>query len=370
MFELSLLDLSSESLEEAALFYGVNGWLALRDVGANLVPKFEQVLAEVLDKLGYDLGSVLSGMVPLTAFSQEERKRLSQIDTSPELQAWMVGLLEPILLRLLGPVIHVSRNFHAQFKGGDLPAPAVDHGGYPTGTEYLEPFGQYLLHQDFTGANLPTSPSFITLWVPLTSGPNWGLRLYSGSHRTGILCNDWIDLEDERLEILGEPLDFPAERGRALIFHGLELHSTANPGPSRRVSCDVRFFPLCGFLPTVPWVLGEEPAQDLEPINGDDEILAAPRLETQAWMGRSPDLGTPEEHSILNWVQYIESLVAEDRDGALAHLEQFTNASLTGEAVEVYRDKYHHFATCPETMARARRAVDAPASSVHPRLAA
>lgn len=368
IFELSLRELTPESMAAAARSYGENGWLALRDVEHEVVPRFEAVLDEVLSELGFELGAVLDGSVPLSAFDEEQRQTLSQIDSDADLQAWLVRVLEPVLLRLMGPVVHVSRNFHAQFKGGDLAAPTVDHGGYPTGTTYMEPFGQYLLHQDFTGANLPTSPSFITLWVPLTTGPHWGLRLYPGSHTRGILCNDWIELDDERLEMLGEPIDFPAERGRALLFQGLLMHSTTNPGESRRVSCDVRFFPLCGFLPTVPWILGPDPVADLEPVAGDDETLRCPRLETQAHLGRRPDLGDVDEQSVLNWVGYVERRVAGDDDGALAYLERFTNPALTGESWEVYRDKYHHFELHAETRERARRALASDADE-HPRQA-
>jgi hypothetical protein len=369
LFELSLLDMNANSLERAAAFYARSGYLPLRDVEESVVPLFEKVLDDILTDLGFRLGEVLRGSIPLTAFSYEERKRLSQIDSSPQLQARALEILEPILLRLLGPLVHVSRDFHAQFKGGDLQAPTVGHGGYPTGTEYLEPFGQYLLHQDFTGASLPTSPSSITVWVPMTTGPHWGLRLYPGSHRRGILCNKWIPLDDERLQMLGEPVDFPATRGRALLFHGLLMHSTTNPGVSRRVSCDMRFFPLCGFLPTIPWLLGEDPPRFLQPIIGDEAILRAPRLETLVYLGQPPRLDGLSDHSVLNWVRYIERVVAEDRDGALEHLERFANAALTGEAVDVYRKKYHHHELRPETMARARQALAQPNSSHHPRAA-
>lgn len=368
-FELSLLEMTPEHLQQAAAAYAEHGFLVLKDIEARLIPRFEAVLRETLEGLGLDLADLLDGTLALTAFTQAQRKKLSQIDTSPDLKAWLVTTLEPLLLRLIGPVVHVSRDFHAQFKGGDMPAPEVNHGGYPTGTTYLEPFGQYLLHQDFTGASLPTSPGFLTVWVPLTTGPNWGLRLYPGSHRRGILCNDWIELDDERLEMLGEPIDFQPERGRALVFHGLLMHSTTQPGPARRVSCDVRFFPLCGFLPSTPWLLGPDPAADLEPVAGDDETLAASRLEAQVYLGRKPRLDEVPEHSVLNWARYVERIVAGDRDGALEHLERFTNPALTGEGADVYRRKYHHQPLCEETLEVARRALEGPASPDHPRLA-
>jgi Phytanoyl-CoA dioxygenase (PhyH) len=369
LFELSLESLNAERLEAAARYYGGNGFLVLTDVESTFGARFEERLAGVLAEVGLDAREVIEGRVPLTAFSGEARERVSRIDTTPELAGWMLGVLEPLLLRLLGPILQVSSNFHAQFKGGDLVAPAVDHGGYPTGTQYLEPFGQYLLHQDFTGAKLPTSPSFVTLWVPLTTGPNWGLRLYPGSHRLGILCNDWIPLEDARLEMLGTPVDFAPQRGKALVFNAMLLHSSVHPGPSRRVSCDVRFFPLCGFLPTVPWILGDDPERDLRVLPGDNEILRMPRLEAQILLGRESDLEEVPEHSPLNWAKYVEAVRRGDLEGALPYLERFTNPALTGETWDVYRDKYHGQAISRTTLERAQRALAEPAGQPHPRSA-
>lgn len=369
LFELSLQGLDGERLEAAARYYGEHGFLVLTDVESTFGARFEATLSGILAEVDLDVRDVIEGRVPLTDFSDEARKRVSRIDTSPELAEWMVGVLEPLLLRLLGPVVQVSTNFHAQFKGGDLVAPAVDHGGYPSGTQYLEPFGQYLLHQDFTGAKMPTSPSFVTLWVPLTTGPNWGLRLYPGSHRLGLLCNDWIPLEDARLEMLGEPVDFAPQRGKALVFNAMLLHSSVHPGPSRRVSCDVRFFPLCGFLPTVPWILGDDPERDLQALPQDNEILQMPRFETQVFLGRDPHLENLPEHSILNWATYIEAVHRGDLEGALAHLERLTNPALTGETWDVYRDKYHGRPISRTTLEMAARGVAATAGQPHPRSA-
>lgn len=369
MTELSLKNLSREQTDEAAEFYCENGFIVVCDTEDALLPRLEPVLSTTLGTLGYRLGGLLDGSIPLYAFTQEHRQALSQIDTSYALQRQLVELLEPVLLRIMGPLVHVSRNFHAQFKGTDLTAPAVERGGYPEGTKFLEPFGQYLLHQDFTGARLPTSPGGMTCWVPLTTGENWGLRLYPGSHRRGVLCNEWLQLDYERLGILGEPYDFPAERGRGLLFHSLLLHSSVNPGPARRVSIDVRFFPLCAYLPTVPWLLGNDPEAALVPVPGDGDTLAASRYEAQVYLGRETGLGDVDEHSVLNWAKYIEAVVKGDRDGALRHLERFVNPELTGEGCEIYRDKYHAHPMHAETMERARRALSGAGSLEYPRLA-
>ena len=137
--------------------------------------------------------------------------------------------------RLFGPLVHVSSNYHAQVKGGDVLR--VDRGGGVG--EYREVQGQYLIHQDFTGARIPTSPSQLTLWVAQNSSPDWTLRMYPGSHRNGLLNNQWVSLDDPWLAQFGTPVDVTAEEGLAVIFNSLLLHASSNPGPRRRVSCDI-----------------------------------------------------------------------------------------------------------------------------------
>lgn len=357
MFELSLRDLSVANLEKAAAFYAQNGYLEITDTDHDLLPTVERVLDEELKSVGLELDSILDGTTPLFEFSQDQRKSLSQIDTTASLQSQLVTLLEPILLYLLGPLVHVSSNFHAQFKGADLEAPAVDHGGYPSDSTYLEPFGQYLLHQDFTGARLPTSPGGMTLWVPSTTGENWGLRVYPGSHRLGILCHDWIDLDDDRLDFLGEPIDILPRRGRALLFHSLILHSSVAPGPDRRVSSDIRFFPLCAYLPSKIWVLGDDPEAQFDNLDQQDEILAASRYEALVYLGRDTGLEEIADCSVLNWASYVEAVKKGEDDRAIQSLKRFTNLGLTGESHQTYVDKYHEYPMNMDTLKRAQFAI-------------
>ena len=60
---------------------------------------------------------------------------------------------------------HVSSTFHGQCKGQNSDE---TYGGGYTG-DSKEVSAPYLLHQDFTGANIPTSPSALTLWAGVNS---------------------------------------------------------------------------------------------------------------------------------------------------------------------------------------------------------
>ena len=82
MFELSLQDMSVSSLEQAAAFYAENGFVAVTDTDVDLLPILEGVLDQELACAGLNLPDILDGTTPLYAFSQEQRKALSQIDTS------------------------------------------------------------------------------------------------------------------------------------------------------------------------------------------------------------------------------------------------------------------------------------------------
>jgi hypothetical protein len=236
--------------------------------------------------------------------------------------------------------VHVSSTFHGQFKGGEV-AP-VDHGGYAK--DYLEVQGQYLLHQDFSGAAIPTSPCGVTLWVGLNTTPDWNLRLYPGSHRYGLLCNEWLRLEDPRLSPFGKPIDISAKAGNAVLFNSLLLHSSSNPGPRRRISCDIRFFPLCGFLPSLPHCLAAQPgarlAEGLERETGP--TLRSPFLETVAFLGGDLPAEAVPPHSMANWGHYVSHLMQGNPQEALPWLERFVNEELGFDPAEVFTAKFHN----------------------------
>jgi hypothetical protein len=122
------------------------------------------------------------------------------------------------------------------------------------------------------------------------------------------------------------------------------LHGTSNPGPLRRVSCDIRFFPLCGFLPSETHLLGAAPSDTLR--NGlkraFSPVLSAPLLEGQVFLGEKIELGDVPRLSVLNWVKYLSQVVNGKKDEALPYLERFVNTDIGTDSVAVYESKFHN----------------------------
>jgi hypothetical protein len=249
----------------------------------------------------------------------------------------------------------VSSTFHVQYKGGSRRR--VEHGGYVPDSDFTELHGQYLLHQDFTGAALPTSPSAVTVWTAMNTCPQWNLRLYPGSHRLGMLCNQWLELDDNRLEALGNPIDIQAQEGTAVVFNAMLLHGTSNPGPKVRASCDVRFFPLCGFLPSQVHLLAPSAARELalglDRVSGP--VLRSPLLETQAFLGETPVVPSlPARNSVLNWANYVKLVMRGELDEALPSLERFVNVEIGGDPLTPYAKKFHGREVHEQTLRMAR----------------
>lgn len=350
---LDLRELDRNRLEAAAQHYEEQGYLVLTGAEQAVTSVFRPILAEIIGVATPDLDELFKPDKPLGILPHEVRRKLSRVETSNRLAESLLTSLEPIVRRLLGPIVHVSSSFHAQLKSA--PVKNVERGGYQS--DYLEVHGPYLLHQDFTGANIPTSPSALTLWVAQNTTSNWNLRLYPGSHRYGMLCNRWIELNDPRLAVLGKPVDIEARRDMAVIFNAMLLHGTSNPGPMQRISCDIRFFPLCGFLPSQPRLVGgwTETTLDEMLAAARGPTLRAPLLETQLYAG----IFTPPEpappHSVLNWVNFVNCVIQGDPAAALSYLERFTNREIGIDPPEVYASKFLAHPVNQQTLERARR---------------
>lgn len=345
--ELNVNHLDQYQLEAAARFYDENGFLVLSGL-EGAARQLSLILAHAFGISEERMETILDPAIPMEIFPTEVRQQLARVATPKEFAQSLLHSLRPVLQRLIGPLVHVSSTFHSQFKGSEVHT--VDHGGYTADMEYMEVHGPYLLHQDFAGASIPTSPSMLTLWVSLNSSPYWNLRLFSGSHRMGLLCNTWLNLQDQRLPLLGNPVDVQARKGIAVLFNGLTLHGTSNPGPERRISCDIRFFPLCAFLPSEVHLLSSKLHQllgeGLRQAGGP--TIKAPLLEDLVFLGEesrarrtTPALNEPPRYSVYNWVNYISCVLRGEMEAALPQLNRFVNTEIGVDEPEVYINKFH-----------------------------
>jgi len=336
--------LTSQRLQEAASRFARDGYLLLDGIQDTVTRQLRRVVAETLGAGDTEIDDLLAPSTDDWNFPLETRRKLSQIETPSSLAFDLIGTLQPVLGALLGPMAHVSSSFHAQFKAAGAMQFAVNHGGYQQQNDHMELHGAYLLHQDFAGAAIPTSPGGLTLWVGLNQCSDWPLRLYPGSHRKGLICDRWLANDDQRLKTLGEPIHIQARPGTAVLFHAMLVHGSCQPGPRRRASCDIRFFPLCGFLPSQPYFLRERPlsalAAQLEAK--PPEVIQASLLDTQVFLGQSPHLAEVEPLSVLNWVHLIEAIRRGDQQAATRHLGQFVNHEIgTGKTADYARRLLH-----------------------------
>ena len=334
-------ELAGAALEAAAQQYESDGFLFVEGIEAGLTGPFVDVVAAAAGAGSSEFRHQLAAEGEEWHFSRDVRSRLAKVATTAALADAVLATLGPLVTRLLGPLVHVSSTFHSQFKGRSAEAHAVDHGGYPEGFDYMELHGAYLLHQDFAGANLATSPSALTLWVGLNECPDWTLRLYPGSHRQGLICDRWLSLDDERLLALGPAVDVAAQPGRAVVFHADMVHGTGRPGAGRRASCDLRLFPLCGFLPTVPRRLTARPLADLARMRAstNSPTLLAPLLEAAATLGQPLPSDDPPPQSALHWAHVIAAVAEGDGARAKRHLAAMVNTELATGNIEAFAQR-------------------------------
>ncbi len=305
---LDIARFTPAQLEAAAAFFDDHGYIRLTGLEGAVAPAFEQRLAEVLGISRADLAPFLDPHADAKIFPRDVRQRLSRIPTSDDLSQSLLKSLSSILVKLIGPIVHVSSTFHGQFKGGALSEAAKDIAHYHNeiAADYLEVHGAYRLHQDFTGASLPTSPHGLTLWVALNACPEATLRLFPRSHQLGLFCHKMWKADDPRLARLEPAIEIEAQAGTGVLFNALLFHGTGRIGQLRRVSCDLRFFPLCGFLPSEAHILTDAPIEVLRERQRESSrpTLLGPALEQLAFLGEGAAVAAPPLAS-LNWPNYL-----------------------------------------------------------------
>jgi len=342
---LNVNNLTPAALGEAARFFEANGYVQLAGLEKSVAPAFKQSLGETLEMSPDQLERLLDPEAEAAIFEKAVRQKLSRIVTSPQLSQSLIRDLSSLLTAFIGPIVHVSGTYHGQFKGGALPEASKDIAHYhnETAADFMEVHGAYRTHQDFTGASLPTSPSGLTLWVALNSCPESTLRIYPGSHRVGMFCHKMWKADDPRMALLAPPIEIAAQVGTGVLFNALLFHGTGKVGTRRRVSCDLRFFQLCGFLPSDVHFLSNRPKDVLQRQRREaaGPTMLAPVLEQLAFLGEDVSADAPAL-SPLNWVNYIVQLMHGEPDAALPHLLRFINTDLLEDPPTVFTQKFHN----------------------------
>ena len=174
-----------------------------------------------------------------------------------------------------------------------------------------------------------------------------------------MLCRTFPALDDPKLSGFRPPVDIQALPGTAVIFNAMLLHATSNPGPRRRLSTDLRFFPLTGFVPSLPRVLTADPIRALQEglARADGPTLQAPLREALAFLGQWRVDPAAAPLSILNWANYIAVLLADGAEAALPHFTRFVNPGLGWDVVDAYLPPLHNRPVHAATLA---------ATGVHP----
>lgn len=338
-FDLSRLD--GGMLDELSAFFEEEGYCMLRGLKETVTDLYYPVLMQTTGMSRSELESLIDPKSREQVLPKEFRQKLSRVSTTPALAQDLIRALKPVLARLVGPIVHASRDFHAQFKCGATGR--VGYGGYDSQASFMEVHGAYQLHQDFTGASLPTSPAAVIVWVGLNECPDWPVRLYPKSHKLGLLCREFISVDHERLSQFGDPIEFEAKPGTGIIFNSLLLHGTGHSGPGRRVSSDIRFFPSCPYLQSPVYSLVDSSSafiqERLERESGP--TLQAPLLENLALAGSMGDPVEATAHSILNWANYLNEVCNGSPDQAIRYIERFSNEEMGLDSAEAYVKQFH-----------------------------
>jgi hypothetical protein len=328
-------------LDAAAAAFHDDGFFVITGLGLLFIDLFRPIVAEQLRVGATEMADILAPDSPAIVLPEETRRRMSRIKTPSSLADSLIATLSPILNRISGPFQQVSNTLHGQFKGGDTTT--TNYGGYRGEASYLEVHRPYLIHQDFTAGSIPTSPAGVTLWTPLNSCTDWTLRLWPGSHRYGMLCRKFPALDDPKLAAFDAHIDIEARPGTAVLFNAMLMHATSNPGPHRRLSCDIRFFPLTGFVPSIPRAITPNPMRAIYAgLERDDpDTLREPLLEALAFLGHGKVTPDVSPRSMLNWSNYITVLTTKGPEAARPHLVRYVNTDQGWEEPGAYLEALH-----------------------------
>lgn len=340
------IPLAPENLDRIVETFQREGYVILTDVD----PRPADMLTERLSELiGVTTEEIVGAGRPGSRFevTAEMRRTLARTDVWPELRDVAHEALGALLTRLIGPIVHTSRDFHYQLKPRSTSQVVLK--GY--GGEGQEVQALYGTHNEFTAARVITSPSAVVCWIPLDTYDAPALHLYPGSHRLGLVANRWLSRQVDELDRIGPAVEYRPQRGEMVVFHFLTMHgsgaATDDPlpeveGDPVRISCDLRFFPFCGVLDSTPTSLVENPIAWIEQRLGDvsDDLLQAPLLETLAYLGRPIDWPELPAGSTAHWARFIEGLVSGDEDQRRGAIEGLVNVEVGFDPVSSYHERF------------------------------
>lgn len=325
----------SENFNAILDHYHCHGFVLLTEVDQRIANAYRQMLAEVIGVSRGELEAAgAKGGLELTP---DARARLARPQTTGDLQELMLSVLGNFLAMMLGPFVHISQTFHPQVKG--RPRKHILSGYSGDGLEVEAPYG---FHQDFTAGRITTSPSAVVCWIPLNDCDENCLRLYPGSHSLGFLTNRWLPYDVTGIDRIGPYVDIEARAGETLFFNFLLLHGTSRPGPTLRMSCDVRFFPFCGLLDSPVKVLRTEPVrwigERLSTVS--DDTLVAPLRETLAYLGQDLPWPALRPHSPLHWARFVEGCLRNDAGQKADAISHLANADVGFDPVADYLGRF------------------------------
>lgn len=339
--------LANDPLEDIVAAYARDGIVVLHDVE----PSIDRVLAEMLAaRSGIEHERLIEAAArgPLE-LSPEVRARLARDETTTALEETALQALGELLVRLIGPLVHVSRTFHYQLKPKSQAEVILQ--GYSEGGREVEAL--YGVHNELTAARVLTSPNALVCWVPLNDFDGSALYYYPGSHRLGLSTGRWLERHQdcEGIERIGQPVEHRPRVGQVVLFHFLLMHGSGSayrtplapgaPNPTR-VSCDLRFFPFCGILDSPVHALVRDPVPWIRTRLASlrDGLLQAPLLETLAYLGEPVEWPHAEDHSCVHWARFVEGVVKGDAAQREDAVRRLVNTERGFDPLEVYLERF------------------------------
>lgn len=278
----------------------------------------------------------------------EVRQKLARGYMTPELRDASHAVFGDLLVRLVGPLIHISQTFHYQLKP-KAERNVILQGYSGDGREVQALYG---IHNEFTAARVLTSPSAVVCWIPLNTFDGKALYFYPGSHRLGMVANRWLPRHDEceGIERVGPVVEYQPRLGEVVMFNFLLLHGSGaavrgepldGPQPTR-ISCDLRYFPFTGILDSEATALRPDPIawikERLPHIS--DDLLLAPLFEVLAYFGERIDWPSLPSHSVAHWARFVEGLVKGDQTQQDDAIAQLANLDIGFDPLASYLERF------------------------------